>query len=271
MYWSSTNAGNTNSVERKLTSIKTKLNKTTRSNSRPALRVVDTCRSKGTYGHKVELIKRLAENVFNLIDEDDSGSIVLKEVMHGLELKEDDQEARDIMVTIDTGHDSSLDLSEWIQYWDRQARRNPTFTESQLKRFSANVKDSKAPCYSLKYTLRPKSDMWPQVKLLALKVFQLLDMDDSGILILSEMMNLEQWSRDEEGHSIQSTDLEAQEWAIKIMHDIDIEHDGDVTLKEWKLFWQSTQAGEDDMAVANQLRGIKNKLVFFRPRFNTGR
>ena len=264
MYWSSTNAGNTNSVERKLTSIKTKLKKMTRSNSGPALRVVDISATK------VELIKRLAENVFNLLDEDDSGTIVLKEVMHGLQ-DDDGNEARAIMETIDTGHDSSLDLAEWIQYWERQARHNPTFTESQLKRFSANVKDSKAPSYTLKYTLRPKSDTWPQVKLLALKVFQLLDMDDSGILILSEMMNLEQWSRDEDGHSIQSTDLEAQEWAIKIMHDIDKKQDGDVTLKEWKLFWQSTQAGEDDAVVANQLRGIKNKLVFFRPRFNTGR
>ena len=60
---------------------------------------------------------------------------------------------------------------------------------------------------------------------------------------------------------LQSGDSSAQEWALKVMQDIDVDDHGNLTLASWLQYWGSARAGTVDTVVDLQLRRIKAKCA----------
>ena len=82
------------------------------------------------------------------------------------------------------------------------------------------------------------------IERLAVQVFNMLDEDKSGTLLMAEV----------------KIALKSKKDTLKMIHEIDVEDDDDIELDEWNNYWQSSNSGSESQAEM-KLKQLKGTLL----------
>ena len=126
-FWRSTEAGSDQIVEMRLKKMKNDMR-------RPAAgKKVQRRRMRQ---HNNSAIERLAVQVFSMLDEDKSGTLLMAEVKIALK---SDEDTLKMMNEIDVEDDDDIELDEWKNYWQSSDSGSENSAEMKLKQLKATL------------------------------------------------------------------------------------------------------------------------------------
>merc|ERR1712166_538858 len=180
-----------------------------------------------------------------MLDEDKSGILLMAEVKIALKSKKDTLK---MIREIDVEDDDDIELDEWKTYWQSSDSGSESQAEMKLKQLKGTllrIQHEKTPRAGKKVQRRRmRQHNNSAIERLAIQVFNMLDEDKRGTLLMAEV----------------KIALKSKKDTLKMIHEIDVEDDDDIELDEWSNYWQSSDSGSESQAEM-KLKQLKGTLL----------